>query len=353
MAMDPPVVATRHGAIPEAVLHERTGEVQVIRNAVPVDPADEAEPVGDAVAAARCLHLAAHQPVADDDVDEAGVALQRGPRRGDDVERTLQRLQVRNVRDDDGVVFELQQATQPFWPRPRHELIRVDGILDDDGLVEAAGGDRRREMPCDDDQQVELPVLPKQPVRHRWRDRAPQDSPHHPALDQHRARQRVRQRQIRHVPGKRFAARDDEVRPAPADQHGEGRADLRALELAVGRRHGDVGRAIEERDRKPLDADPGMALGIRIGRTRIPLFDRGDRPHAVPPRRQRGQQLPAEHRRTARVRRQRANVENVERAVTHPKDSAAEQVIPLPSAQPSRIRNLRKSSALAARLSVC
>src|SRR5262249_20609492 len=105
------------------------GKVDVVRNAVILHPADEPESVADAALATRLLHLAAHLPVADDEVEEPRVAHEGRRGRCDEVERAFDRYEVRYVRDDDIVAANVQLPEKPARFGARAETVRVDGVL--------------------------------------------------------------------------------------------------------------------------------------------------------------------------------------------------------------------------------
>jgi hypothetical protein len=111
--------------------HHEVCEVDVLRHVRIVDPSREAEPLADGHLLAGLLHRGPQRAITDDHVHEAAVASERVLRRVHEIQRTLDRLQVRGVQDDGVGGGDRQLLADGGRRRTARELVEVDRVRDD------------------------------------------------------------------------------------------------------------------------------------------------------------------------------------------------------------------------------
>ncbi len=121
-------------AFPLGGLHDHVGEVQKSGHTVVRNPTDEPETILDSEFPARLLHLGEQRPLANDNVYQFGGSPDLASD-GNEVEGSLQRLDLRRVDDDD---LSLMDSEQRGVLGLRAEAIKIDVVLDRAELSQAA-----------------------------------------------------------------------------------------------------------------------------------------------------------------------------------------------------------------------
>ncbi len=234
-------------------------------------------------------------------------------RRENEVRGALDRLHIGNVNDDEVFLANSKSGEQRAIFGRRRKLPKVHWIGDEGDLAKAELAQRPRDqMPRDRNHQIDLFELLDEMISLR-RCEVPHHADQTGTLNQQHRRDSLDGGDFRQRLREALATYDHEVGTRGRDHAAKGLAHRGVLAIEITFRHQQIGRAIEKGHNETGNGNLGMTAGEVVTHFEGGGSDRSDGADTMPDSGEADQQLVSDHRATAIVRRQRADIEDLER----------------------------------------